>query len=65
MNSHRIMMIVGNGFDTSVLNKYGDNITTSYDNFYRYFKYHYPNDDDNIFIEQMEKFHLGLLYMWR
>lgn len=55
MGTHHIMIIVGNGFDTSVLNKYGDNITTSYDNFYRYFKYHYPNEDDNIFIEQMEK----------
>lgn len=53
MDSHQIMIIVGNGFDTSVLNKYGDNITTSYESFYRYFKYHYPNED-NIFIEQME-----------
>ena len=55
MGSHQIMIIVGNGFDTSVLNKYGDKITTSYENFYRYFRYHYPNEDDNIFIEQMEK----------
>lgn len=55
MSSHQIMIIVGNGFDTSVLNKYGDKITTSYENFYRYFRYHYPNEDDNIFIEQMEK----------
>lgn len=52
--THQIMVIVGNGFDTSVLNKYGENITTSYDSFYRYFKYHYPNENDNIFIQQME-----------
>lgn len=55
MDSHQIMIIVGNGFDTSVLNKYGDNITTSYQNFYRYFRYHYPNENDNIFIEQMKE----------
>ena len=30
MSKHQIMVIVGNGFDTSVLNKYGDKITTSY-----------------------------------
>lgn len=52
---HQIMVIVGNGFDTSVLFKYGDNITTSYESFYRFFQYHYPNEKDNIFIEQMEK----------
>lgn len=55
MSKHQIMVIVGNGFDTSVLNKYGDKITTSYESFYRYFKYHYPDEDDNIFIEQMER----------
>lgn len=55
MKGHQIMVFIGNGFDISVLKKYGKGITTSYDSFYSFFKYKYPNNNNNILIEQMEK----------
>lgn len=55
MKEHQIMVFIGNGFDISVLKKYGKGITTSYDSFYSFFKYKYPNNNNNILIEQMEK----------
>lgn len=52
---HQIMVFVGNGFDRSVLSKYGKGVTTSYDSFYSFFKYRYPEKKDNYLIQQMEK----------
>lgn len=55
MKEHQIMIFISNGFDISVLKKYGKGITTSYDSFYSFFKYRFPNNNSNILIEQMEK----------
>ncbi len=55
MNTHKIMVFIGNGFDISVLKKYGKGITTSYDSFYSFFKYKYPGNNNNLLIAQMEK----------
>lgn len=52
---HQIMVFVGNGFDRSVLSKYGKGVTTSYASFYSFFKYRYPERNDNYLIQQMEK----------
>ena len=49
------MIFIGNGFDISVLKKYGKGITTSYDSFYSFFKYKYHDNYDNLLIKQMEK----------
>jgi hypothetical protein len=49
------MVFIGNGFDIAVLKKYGKGITTSYDSFYAFFKYKYPDNNNNLLIEQMEK----------
>lgn len=54
MKEHQVMVFIGNGFDISVLKKYGKGITTSYDSFYSFFKYKYPNSKDNLLIQQME-----------
>jgi len=48
------MAIVGNGFDISVLLKYGKGVTTKYSRFYSFFKYKYP-EKNNILIDQMER----------
>lgn len=55
MKEHQIMAFIGNGFDIAVLKKYGKGITTSYDSFYSFFKYKYPNNNNNLLIKQMEK----------
>ena len=39
MGRQQIMVLVGNGFDISVLKKYGKGVTTSYTTFYSFFKY--------------------------
>lgn len=49
-----IMALIGNGFDISVLQKYGRGVTTSYPAFYSFYKYRYGNKK-NILIEQMEE----------
>lgn len=54
MSKHQVMVFIGNGFDIALLNKYGKGITTSYNSFYSFFKYKYP-DNNNLLIEQMEK----------
>lgn len=53
MGLQQIMVLVGNGFDISVLEKYGCGVTTSYKTFYSYFKYRNGNDN-NVLIKQME-----------
>ncbi len=56
MDSHLVMVFVGNGFDIAVLKKYGKSgVTTSYRDFYDYFIKKYPDAEDNILIQQMEK----------
>lgn len=55
MASHQVMVFVGNGFDISVLKKYGNGVTTSYPTFYSFYKYRYPENKDNSLILQMEK----------
>lgn len=55
MKKHQIMVFVGNGFDMAVLKKYGKGITTSYESFYSFFKYKYPNNTNNLLIQQMER----------
>lgn len=55
MATHQVMVFVGNGFDISVLRKYGNSLTTSYPTFYSFYKYKYPERDDNSLILQMEK----------
>lgn len=55
MKEHQIMVFIGNGFDIAVLKKYGKGITTSYDSFYSFFKYKYPDNNNNLLIEQMGK----------
>lgn len=55
MKKHQIMVFVGNGFDMAVLEKYGKGITTSYESFYSFFKYKYPNNTNNLLIQQMER----------
>lgn len=55
MEKHQVMIFVGNGFDISVLKKYGKGVTTSYPTFYSYYKYKYPEGNDNSLILQMEK----------
>ena len=52
---HKIMVFIGNGFDIAVLKKYGKGITTSYDSFYSFFKYKYPDRNNNLLVEQMAK----------
>lgn len=54
MKDHQIMVFVGNGFDISVLQKYGKGITTKYASFYSFFKYRYP-DSSNLLITYMEE----------
>ena len=48
------MVLVGNGFDISVLKKYGKGVTTSYTTFYSFFKYINGENSNNFFIEQMK-----------
>lgn len=55
MKEHQIMVFIGNGFDISVLKKYGKGITTSYDSFYSFFKYKYSESNNNLLIKQMAK----------
>lgn len=55
MKEHIVMIFIGNGFDISVLKKYGKGITTSYESFYSFFKYIYSNKTNNLLIQQMEK----------
>ena len=52
---HQVMVFIGNGFDIAVLKKYGRGITTSYDSFYAFFKYEYPDRQDNLLVQQMER----------
>ena len=54
MNAHQVMVFIGNGFDIALLKKYGKGITTSYDAFYSFFKYKYPDNKNNLLIDQME-----------
>lgn len=54
MRTHRIMSFVGNGFDISVLLKFGKGVTTSYSCFYSFFMQKYPNKM-NLLITQMEE----------
>lgn len=55
MKEHQVMVFIGNGFDISVLKKYGKGITTSYESFYSFFKYKYPDNTNNLLIQQMVK----------
>lgn len=55
MSKHQVMVFIGNGFDIALLKKYGKGITTSYDSFYSFFKYKYPDNKNNLLIEQMKK----------
>lgn len=55
MKKHQVMVFIGNGFDISVLKKYGKGITTSYESFYCFFKYKYPDNTNNLLIQQMLK----------
>ncbi len=55
MDIQQIMILVGNGFDMSVLKKYGSGVTTSYSTFYSYYKYRHGENTDNILVKQMEE----------
>lgn len=55
MGKQQIMTLVGNGFDISVLKKYGKGVTTSYQTFYSFFKFINGEDCNNFFIEQMKE----------
>ena len=54
-----IFVLVGNGFDISVLNKYKDGIlkgkTTSYNHFFEYLKYYNLVDTSNVLFDKMER----------
>lgn len=54
MRTHRIMSFVGNGFDISVLLKFGNGVTTSYSSFYSFFKYKYPNKMNSLIAQMGE-----------
>lgn len=52
--THNIMIFIGNGFDISVLKKYGkDNLISSYDKFYDFLLYH-GYCSGNILVKQMK-----------
>lgn len=53
-NQHNIMIIVGNGFDISLLKNYGNEIVTSYNNFYNYLCKHSKSKDNLIFKKMTE-----------
>lgn len=59
-HQHNIMVMVGNGFDINLMNKYGyefpngQKITTTYPLFYSYYKRNCL-DDNNVLIRAMEK----------
>lgn len=55
MKEHQIIVFIGNGFDISMLKKYGKGITTLYGSFYASFKYQYHDNNNNLLIKQMEK----------
>ena len=56
---HNIFVLVGNGFDIAVLNKYNKNIlkgrTTSYNDFFDFLKYFNLVESQNLILEKMEK----------
>lgn len=56
-NQHNIMVLVGNGFDVAVLNKYNAGSlkgkTSTYKDFYEYLKYFRLCDENNILFKRM------------
>lgn len=56
---HNIMVLVGNGFDIALLNKYNQGKlkgkTSTYSDFYDYIKYFSLCDDKNILLQRMTK----------
>lgn len=54
---HNIMVLVGNGFDVAILNKYNTgNLrgkTSTYNDFYEYLKYFRLCDENNILFKRM------------
>ena len=57
-NQFNIFVLVGNGFDISVLNKYKDGIlkgkTTSYNHFFEFLKYYNLVDTSDVLFNKME-----------
>lgn len=58
---HNIMVLVGNGFDIAVLNKYGDKKmngkSTKYSDFFEYVTYFRLCDDNNLIYKKMKEDH--------
>lgn len=56
---HNILVLVGNGFDTAILNHYNagkmKGKTSSYRDFYEYIRYYGLSNDDNILFERMTR----------
>lgn len=53
MNDMKIVFMVGNGFDISTLNKFGQGITTRYKDFYNYYCRLNGDNRDNYIIKSM------------
>ena len=53
---HNVMALVGNGFDTAIMNEIGKAHTTSYSNFYNYIKYEVDDiPETNLIMERVRK----------
>ena len=56
-DQHNIMVLVGNGFDVAILNKYNTGSlrgkTSTYNDFYEYLKYFRLCDENNILFKRM------------
>lgn len=56
---HNIMVLVGNGFDVAILNKYNTGTlkgkTSTYTDFYEYLKYFHLCDENNILFKRMSE----------
>lgn len=56
---HNIMVLVGNGFDLAILNRYKDGKmrgkTSSYEDFYEYIKYYNLSNQDNALFRKMSE----------
>ena len=60
MAEHQIMAIVGNGFDISVLKKYGKGVDTSYPCFYDFYRQrNFYNQDNELIIRMSEALEEG------
>ena len=55
MDYLRVFFVVGNGFDISALNKFGNGVTTKYSDFYKYYCDKYVGSTDNYIISAMSE----------